>query len=43
MRALAWWRLVQLEGERGPAYVTVPDELHDSLRPAGRSPGRRWR
>ncbi len=27
MSALAWWRLVQLEGERGATHMTVPEEL----------------
>jgi DNA-binding SARP family transcriptional activator len=29
MRALAWWRLVQLHGDTDPATMTVPDELRD--------------
>ncbi len=34
MRALAWWRLVQLHGDTDPATMSVPDELR-SLADAG--------
>lgn len=29
MRALAWWRLVQLQGDSDPAAMEVPDELRE--------------